>query len=108
MIRLGKEDFGDRLRFARNARALNQTELAARAGLQPSAIGHFERGGRKPSFENIAALAKALSVTSDYLLGLTDAPTVSSSVFRDEERLSARDIDFIQMNIDTLNQRAPE
>jgi len=61
--------FPERLRCAREYRGLNQGELAARAGLQPSAISHFETGARKPSFDNLRLLADTLDVTTDYLLG---------------------------------------
>lgn len=61
--------FPDRLRCAREYRGLTQGELAERAGLQPSAISHFETGGRKPSFDNLRLLADTLDVTTDYLLG---------------------------------------
>ena len=66
--------FGEKLRHVRLLRELNQTELAAKTGLLPSAIGHFEKGRRKPSFENLRRLAKALNITSDYLLGLRGWP----------------------------------
>jgi transcriptional regulator with XRE-family HTH domain len=61
--------FQERLRIAREYRGLNQGELAVRAGLQPSAISHFETGTRKPSFDNLRLLADTLDVTTDYLLG---------------------------------------
>jgi transcriptional regulator with XRE-family HTH domain len=61
--------FPDRLRCAREYRGLTQGELAARSGLQPSAISHFETGARKPSFDNLRLLADTLDVTTDYLLG---------------------------------------
>ncbi|MYE36743.1 MAG: helix-turn-helix transcriptional regulator [Rhodobacteraceae bacterium] len=63
------ENFQKRLRTARIARNLNQEQLALRAGLQTSAISHFETGTRKPSFDNLKHLADALEVTTDYLLG---------------------------------------
>ena len=61
--------FHDHLRCAREYRGLTQGELAERAGLQPSAISHFETGTRKPSFDNLRLLADTLDVTTDYLLG---------------------------------------
>lgn len=61
--------FPDRLRRAREYRGLTQGELAERAGLQPSAVSHFETGTRKPSFDNLRLLADTLDVTTDYLLG---------------------------------------
>lgn len=66
------EIFQERLRTARESRELNQGELAQRAGLQASAVSHFETGTRKPSFDNLKKLADALQVTTDYLLGRSD------------------------------------
>ena len=63
--------FPDRLRMAREHRKLSQGELAERAGLQASAVSHFETAGRKPSFDNLRRLADALNVSTDYLLGRT-------------------------------------
>lgn len=63
--------FPERLRTAREHRELSQGELADRAGLQASAVSHFETGGRKPSFDNLKKLADALNVSTDYLLGRT-------------------------------------
>ena len=100
--------FGERLRRARENRELNQTELAAKTGLQPSAIGHFEKERRKPSFANIRALAKALNVTSDYLLGRTAEMGKATTAFRGEENLSDGDREHIQMMIDLMNQKKAE
>lgn len=61
--------FSERLRKARENKELNQTELAKKAGLEASAVSHFEAGRRQPSFHNLRKLADALSVTTDYLLG---------------------------------------
>ena len=66
------EVFRRRLRIARTARNLSQSELARRADLQASAVSHFETGTRNPSFHNLKRLADALRVTTDYLLGRTD------------------------------------
>ncbi|WP_432256618.1 helix-turn-helix domain-containing protein [Limimaricola sp. AA108-03] len=97
--------FGQRLRTARENRALTQAELARHAGLQPAAIGHFEAGRRKPSFANIRALAKALEVSSDYLLGRAADMKGATTAFRNEENLSQADRESIQMMIDTLAKR---
>lgn len=99
------DDFGTRLVQAREARGLSQSELARLAKLQPAAIGHFERDRRKPSFANVRALARALSVSSDYLLGRADTIEGATTAFRGEENLSHHDREHIQMMIDLMNQR---
>lgn len=100
-----ENNFGERLRAARDARSLNQTELAKLANLQPAAIGHFEKNRRKPSFANVRALAKALNVSSDFLLGRTASMTGATTAFRNEENLSVSDRESIQLMIDTLAER---
>src|SRR5690349_7017128 len=90
--------FAYRLREMREKRELSQSELARDAGMQPSAIAHFEAGRRKPSFDNVRALARALKVSGDYLLGTQAATTA----FRDEDKLSKNDRIFIQNLIDTM------
>lgn len=90
--------FASRLRHIRDDRQLSQSELARLAGMQPSAIAHFEADRRKPSFDNVRALAKALDVSADYLLGENEATTA----FRDEHKLSTKDREFIQGVIDTM------
>lgn len=72
-----QQTFQSRLRAAREAKGLNQGELAGRAGLQTSAISHFETGRRGPSFENLKRLADALGVTTDFLLGRVEEPGAS-------------------------------
>lgn len=101
----GGVSFGARLVSAREARGWNQSELARRAGLQPAAIGHFERGRRNPSFANIRALARALDVSADYLLGTTASLGGATTAFRNEEHLSGADRDRIQLMIDALARR---
>ncbi len=63
------------LKNCRQDKNLNQTELAHKTSLQPSAISHFEAGSRKPSFDNLIKLANALEVTTDYLLDRGAFPT---------------------------------
>ena len=88
------EIFAERLREARRIRDLDQAELARRARLPASSISHFEKGSRKPSFENLRRLATALSVTTDFLLGRVaepDAYAGADQLYRDVQNLSARD-----------------
>ncbi len=97
--------FKIRLRTAREFRELSQGELASRAGLQASAVSHFETGTRKPSFDNLKRLADALRVTTDYLIGRTDemegSATSADQLHRHYSGLSAEyqemADDFIEM-----------
>lgn len=58
----------DRIKERRLGLGITQTQLAKNAKLTPAAISQFESGSRKPSFDALSKLAKALRVTTDYLL----------------------------------------
>ena len=99
-----EETFAKRLKEAREARGMGQSELARKAEMVPSAIGHFEGNRRKPSFANIRTLAKALNVSSDFLLGRSSSMEGATTAFRGEAQLSDDDREFIQQMIDLRNQ----
>lgn len=100
------ENFAIRLKTARDMRGLSQTKLAKKAGLDPSAIGHFEADRRKPSFANVRVLAKALKVSADYLLGRSESFAGATTAFRDEDKLSSDDREWIQRLIDSKVQES--
>ena len=106
------EAFASRLRNARIARHLSQSELAKRAKLQASAVSHFETGTRKPSFDNLRRLADALRVTTDYLLGRTDLMDTSTAtadqLHRHYSGLSAEYQEMADDFIEMLAQRADQ
>jgi transcriptional regulator with XRE-family HTH domain len=63
-------DIGKRIRDLREERGLTQRELARRAGLTPSGVGFIEHGQtRNPSAETVVAIARALGVPVEELLG---------------------------------------
>lgn len=103
--------FLQRLRAARELRDLNQGELARRAGLQASAVSHFETGARKPSFDNLKRLADALDVTTDYLLGRVEDPAGlagADRIHRHLGQLKGSDRKTAEDMIEMLAKRAEE
>jgi transcriptional regulator with XRE-family HTH domain len=54
--------FGKRLRKIRRIAKLTLEKAAEKAGLSAKFIGEIERGEKRPSFDAILALAKALNV----------------------------------------------
>ncbi|MGG1946411.1 helix-turn-helix transcriptional regulator [Trinickia sp. NRRL B-1857] len=90
--------FAQRLRHVReDVRKLTQTQLGQLSGLPATSISHFEKedGVRKPSFDNLRALARALEVTTDYLLGRTEDlhghTALDEKLYRDVKSLSEAD-----------------
>ena len=73
---------GQRLREARALRAVTQEQLAARTVNTREAISMVERGKSGWALGKIAAAARALDVSSDFLLGLTDDPTPAGELAR--------------------------
>jgi transcriptional regulator with XRE-family HTH domain len=100
--------FGHRLRRAREHRDCSQDRLANSCGIPPSAISHFEADRRKPSYGNLCKISKALGVSADFLLGITNdisAKTPAGSLYALAEALSARDRDLAEDFLRLLGQR---
>lgn len=72
MPRKKQEDrgFGQRLVALRKARGLTQVQLAQAAGTTQRAISYYENEAGYPPAPAVVALAQALRVTTDELLGL--------------------------------------
>ena len=68
------KEFGERLKKLRTNRHMTQEELGSifNPPLSQSTIGTYENGKRQPTLENLVAVSKFFSVTTDWLLGLTD------------------------------------
>lgn len=64
----------DRLRDLRIARGYTQEELAELLNLSIRQIIRYENGDNDPTAEVLAQMAKVLSISADYLLGLTHDP----------------------------------
>jgi transcriptional regulator with XRE-family HTH domain len=106
------EIFAARLQSARQLRKMSQSELAEKAGLQPSAISHFENDRRSPSFDNLKTLANALNVPTDYLLGRIDSPTLTGAtrdvLFRHAQNMSKNDLETLTSFAAMLAQKAEQ
>ena len=64
--------FGERLKKIRQKRGVTQESLAKIVSISPSSISLYERGIREPNLSMLISIAKALDVSTDYLLGLTN------------------------------------
>lgn len=86
--------FATKLRQIRELRKLSQKDLADRAGMQPSAIAHFEGGRREPSLSNFLVLCKALRVNAAVLAGQG-----GESIY---DTLTMEEIEFINLFRDAV------
>ena len=66
-------DVGRRVRRIRRAKDVTQVQFAAQTGLNRMTISRLENGTAKEAYaDTIVALARALGVSADYLLGLSE------------------------------------
>lgn len=64
------ETFGQKLRYLRCERELNQIQLATALGVGKSVISLWERDKADPTLGNLVKIAKFFGVSIDYLAGL--------------------------------------
>jgi transcriptional regulator with XRE-family HTH domain len=72
-LMIGDETFGQRLARIRKAKGYTQVELAKRMDIIQVLISDYERDKLRPYHEMIVRFAKALEISADELLGLTNA-----------------------------------
>lgn len=63
-------DYGKRIKGRRLALKMTQKELGEACGLTESAICHFERGSRSPSFSSIVKLSYGLKWSVEDITGI--------------------------------------
>ncbi len=79
---------GERIALLREAKGWNQSELATRAGVTPSAINQIESGlTKRPSIETLFRIADALNTSARELAGfhggVDDLAEVTAHVLRE-------------------------
>ncbi len=78
-------NFSDNLKKAMAQRGVTQAWLADKADQKEATISRYVNGVNKsPQIDILVEIAKALSVSTDYLLGLSDSPTIESNLSSEE------------------------
>lgn len=67
-------NFASRLRDVVEERGVTQAWLAEQANTTEATISRYMNGIHKPRIELVAAIAKALNVSADYLMGASLSP----------------------------------
>ena len=67
------EIFCERIKSLRNERRIYQREVAEYLGVTLRSYQSYESGQSEPNLERLRALADYFGVTTDYLLGRSDA-----------------------------------
>lgn len=66
---------GERLKYQRKTRGINQAEMALRLGMTRQGYSHYETGRNEPDHNTLSKIADILNCSIDYLLGREDSPT---------------------------------
>jgi len=67
---------GDRIKELRTAHGMNQVVLAQKAGVSKQCVSNWENGYIQPSIDMLVKLAELFSVSTDYMLELTNGRTI--------------------------------
>lgn len=68
--------FGERLLTLREQRNETQEQLAKAINITRQSLSRYETNERTPNIDLIYRIAKHYEISSDYLLGLTESPTI--------------------------------
>lgn len=91
---------GDKIRALRDERRLSQARLAQKVGIKRATIATYESGNRLPSLSALIELSRALGVTTDYLLGVSQ----EKGTFLDVSGLTPKQIDSLDAIIENYRE----
>lgn len=99
---------GERLKQLRIKNGLKQQELADMFGLSSGTISFYESEQRKPDIDFIVAIAKYFDVSTDYLLGLTNATDKENIDISKVTGLDDFSITILEQSLKETNNTAAE
>lgn len=67
-------DFAARLKELREDKGLSQSELADKLGVSRGSISFYENCSRVPDIDVLLSICNLFSISSDYMIGLSDDP----------------------------------
>lgn len=79
-----KKLIGSRINSALALRGMKQKELARILGVTDNTVSYYVSGARTPNAEQIIAIANALDVSADYLLGLSTIQSTKYSNYLED------------------------
>ena len=67
-----QKEFGEILKEFLKENCLSQQAFALKAGIKQSQVCEWLKGKAKPGYDNLRQISKAINISADYFLGLTD------------------------------------
>ncbi len=96
-----------RLKTLRSELKLTQEDIAKKVGLTKSAYGYYEQGKTIPDAQMIAKLSEIFNVTSDYLLGISNAKSNNIINKKDDTKTDERILNIIN-KIKNMDEKSKE
>lgn len=78
------DNFGQRLKSARESAGFTQEKLAEKLGVSRTAVARWESNDIEPKLQNLIGIAELLYVNTDSLLGIRCAENISVPNLSDE------------------------
>lgn len=95
--------FASRLRYLRQSKELNQTQLGEKLGVKKQSVSNWENGNIVPSIDMLIKIADYFHVSTDYLLG-RDNPASDGLALMDVTGLTQVQVEHIQCIVDDLRR----
>lgn len=95
--------FASRLRYLRQSKELNQTQLGEKLGVKKQSVSNWENGNIVPSIDMLIKIADYFHVSTDYLLG-RDNPASDGFALMDVTGLTQVQVEHIQRIVDDLRR----
>ncbi|HRR77066.1 MAG TPA: helix-turn-helix transcriptional regulator [Ruminococcus sp.] len=82
--------FYERIKELRSSLGINQVQFARRLNVTKQCVSNWENANLQPSIDMLRRIAETFSVSTDYLLGLNDKPTLDVEGLTNEQILHIR------------------
>lgn len=83
------DSLGNRIKYLREKWNISQKDFAKKIGVSNTVLSRYESGDRKPDYDILQTIADYFEVSTDYLLGRTNAPEPSTKTPDDETEFQA-------------------
>lgn len=84
--------FEERIKELRTSMGLNQIQFGRKLFVTKQCISNWENGNIQPSIDMLIKIAQTFSVSSDYLLGLSNECTLDVSGLSTEQIMHIRNV----------------
>lgn len=84
--------FYERIKELRLSLGINQVQFAKKLNVTKQCVSNWENANLQPSIDMLIRIAQTFSVSTDYLLGLNNKPTLDAEGLTNEQILHLRAI----------------